>query len=437
MRTLDFILIVFGKFLHFLCSYARLGSGSSFPGRMLLVIDSQIIKRWLSKQDIKVIVVTGTNGKTTTAKLLEHILKNNNISCFRNSSGANLFSGIASCLIKEISVFGLLKEKVAIFEIDENVVDSFIKQAPPSMVIFLNLFRDQLDRYGEIDRIIKRWEKALYLIPFDSVLVGNADDPQIVHLLQKAKNSISYFGLPENQESLKPEKNLADIVYCPSCITRFEYKERFCGHLGLWECPKCRFSRPNVFIKELVDVFQADSLHQYNALAALCASEKFGICSKQARHSLQGFKPAFGRGEIVRYRKKKAHLLLAKNPISFTDSLKTLSSEKAKVVFLILNNHCQDGKDVSWIWDVDFSEVLKMEKIVISGNCAKELRLRLSYSLHQNTAPPIIYTEKRVKKALKFALSISSEEQPLFIIPTYTALLEINKYFKGADHLCT
>ncbi len=417
------LLIHHGKLLSKMIQATNRGNGSTWPGHIALKYNPHFIKDLLKNSDTKIIFIVGTNGKTTTTTLLSHLLRLSGKKVIQNTSGANLINGIASTLLLNTDLKGKIHADIALFEIDENAFSLISEEITPDVIIMLNLFRDQLDRYGEVNTIARKWKEAIAKLPSSTRLILNADDPQIAFLGKDSRQNISYFGL--NEKGVQSLDHASDSTYCPICRSKLEYKKSYYSHLGEWTCPNNDFEHPK-------DVFSAvahyplDGLYnRYNIHAAVLAALKLGINLGVLEDNLPSFQPAFGRQEKITIEGKKIEVILAKNPAGFNQTIQTVLELKAKNIFLILNDRIADGTDISWIWDVDFEKFEKNIHLTLSGDRVYDLALRLKYAdLHGEIVPDL-------KNALREALAKTPEDQTLFILPTYTAMLDVRKILVG------
>ena len=415
------LLIILGKTLSRLIQLGNLGNGSTWPGHIALSYNPKFISELLKKSKTKVIFVVGTNGKTTTTALISHLLSSTNHTVIQNTSGANLINGIASTLLLATNFKGKIQADYALFEVDENTFTEACAEITPDMIVMLNLFRDQLDRYGEVHTIAHNWKKVIDKLPASKKLVLNADDPQIAYLGMGAMQRISYFGL--NEDGVNKLDHASDSIYCPVCKTKLKYKKSYYSHLGDWTCPKGDFKHP-------VDIFSKSPhyplngvYNRYNTLAALLAVKNLGI---NADDHLKDFRPAFGRQEQLVIEGKRVEIILAKNPAGFNQTLQTVLEQKAANILLALNDRIADGTDVSWIWDVDFENLInKSILLTTTGDRAYDLALRLKYAGLSSKI------ELNLSDALSHALSQTKKSETLYILPTYTAMLEIRKLLVG------
>lgn len=419
----NFLIVLLCKILSSFASSLNLGNGSTWPGHIALKLNPNIIKDLISHSSTKIVFILGTNGKTTTASLISHILQNSDKKVIHNSSGANLTNGIASTLILSSNIFGKIHADVALFEIDENVFPLLTNDVAPNIIVALNLFRDQLDRYGEVHTIAHKWEATITKLPPQTKLILNADDPQIALLGRKSDQAV-YFGLKEKNDAVLD--HAADSTYCPLCKSKLKFSTVYYSHLGIWKCPNEDFSRPEPTLSECTYYPLIGLYNKYNTLAAILVSENLDISKDRIEKSLRTFSPAFGRQEKITYHNKHLEVILAKNPAGFNQTIDTLLELRAKHVLFALNDRIADGKDISWIWDVDFEKLQKQQpSITASGDRVYDLSLRCKY------ADLSIKSNENMDDAISYALAQMDRDETLFIVPTYTAMLEIRKIITG------
>lgn len=424
-------LIFFGKIISRLFRLLKLGDGSTWPGHIALKLNKNFVRNSLSNSHTKIIIIAGTNGKTTTAALLKAALKNNGKKVFRNKSGANLLNGIASSLIINSNLNGKLAYDYAIFEIDENALTQVLDQCQPDFLVLLNLFRDQLDRYGEVNTIIMRWKESIKRLSSRTSLILNADDPQIAYLGKGMRSNVAYFGLSRTDSKNTVLQHSADSGICPECSKKLVYNQIHFSHLGDWYCNSCGLTRPKVEINNFKNYPLPGIYNQYNTLACVLVLRQIGIPDNDIEDSFKQFKPAFGRQEVVEYRGKKVQIFLSKNPTSFNQSFQTISELGAQVLLIVLNDRIPDGRDISWIWDVDLPEINKFQKIIVSGDRVYDMALRLKYDLSDSDFQSKIKLHENLKAALGEGVGLLNDNQTLFILPTYSAMLESRKILTG------
>jgi len=343
-------------------------------------------------------LITGTNGKTTTVKMLVSILEKDGRSVVFNPTGANLLNGITSALIANVAFWGRPHSEMGVFEIDEASFPLALKMYDPEAVVVLNLFRDQLDRYGEIDLTAEKIHQALKGLSKGSVVVLNANNDYVNRLGKNLSAKVLYF----------------DVCSCEP------------------------LARPSVYLSRFkIDGFDFEtplggSYTIENALAAITVARSLGVGYEAMQEALRNFRPAFGRQEEFEIGGKRVKILLSKNPEGFNQNVKMLQSlETIETLLLVLNDNIPDGRDVSWIWDTSPASLLKLSRlIIVSGLRAEDMILRLKYSQREYQISNIQY-QKNLKKALRLGLDETSKGSTLYIMPTYSAMLEVRKILTG------
>ncbi len=432
------------------------GGASSAPGRVLLRLDPGAIGSLGARLARGSVLVSATNGKTTTAAILTAILERAGISVVNNQSGANMAGGIASTLLAAARPGGRIAGELGLFEVDELWLDSLASQLRPRVILLGNLFRDQLDRYGELETIADHWAAAVNRMPThparDSMLVLNADDPAIADLGRERDAPVLYFGVEDDSLALAGMAHAADAKHCRNCGAPYVFDAVYLGHLGHYHCPSCGQTRPtpNVIAKRVVlegvraahftlktpagEAEVALSLpglyNVYNALAAAALATALEVGLPEIVAGLQGTKAAFGRAETVNVGGREMRILLVKNPAGANEVLRTLALEPGEHDLLgILNDKIADGRDVSWIWDADFELLAGRVRVVTcSGSRAPELALRLKYA---GIDPSRIRVQADLPSALREAAADgwvgSDSTAPLYALPTYTAMLALRE----------
>ncbi len=463
LLMLNLLLIIFGKLLSFAIQTFNLGNGSTWPGHIALMVNKNFIQEMIRPSNLKIIIIAGTNGKTTTSSMLRLIFEKSGRRVFQNASGANLLNGIASSIVLHSSILSTLNYDYAIFEADENALPLIIKEITPDYLLLLNLFRDQLDRYGEVNIIAQKWKEALKKLPEKTILICNADDPQIAFLGKNRTNKNFYFGLDTKQKEKARCEHAADTTYCPNCGEKLAFRSITFSHLGDWHCSSCGLRRPSPDLPNFPYHPLSGTYNKYNTLAATLLAKIIGLKEDEVVAALQSFKPAFGRQEKLMINGKQIQIFLSKNPTGFNESLRTIKDLHAKTVLLLLNDGIADGRDVSWIWDVDFEDFVgEFEHIIISGNRAYDMGLRAKYALEGQKSkvptslasgdlrgvsksqnyPPILKSSglkdnsklkiyENLGKAIEVSLRATQKDDTLYILPTYTAMLEVRKNLTG------
>ncbi len=405
-----------------------LGAGVTWAGEIGLILNPNTISSLIPEVKKGVIVIAGTNGKTTTSAMIEHVLTNQGFKVIHNKTGANLENGIVGTLLLNTDFKGKLSADYAIFELDEATFAHIIPKLKPSHIILLNLFRDQLDRYGEVDSIASKWLEGLKNIGSKTMLVANADDPLISSIGEAFKENSKYFGLDDKRLTLKKHPHAVDSIYCFKCGNKLSYTSIYLSHYGDWYCKKCGRKRPKLDLSK-VDSPMPGVYNIYNSLAAVLAGKTIHIDEKAINSSLSSFKPAFGRQEEFLTGNKKIKLFLSKNPAGFNESIRTvIQLNNYSTIIFALNDRIADGTDVSWIWDVDFEDITKKSHIICTGDRVYDMALRIKYAeVDQEKIQAIEETEIALSKGLE---SIK-EGETLYIFSTYTAMLEIRKVLTG------
>ena len=420
----------------------KLGAASVLPGTIGKRLHPQILTMLSQQIKYGVIVVAGTNGKTTTSLLLRGILEKDGWKVVHNEAGANLVNGLITTLLEHTSLTGKLKADYGILEVDENVIPLVLPQLKPKYILALNLFRDQLDRYGEVDTITYRWRKVIAELSSDSILVVNGDDPALAYLgqqLEQGENpkQVKYFGLTEPELYLDKMPHAVDSIDCPNCGTALDYKGFYLSHQGDFNCPKCSFTKSKLSIdsKEWPQVL-IGVYNQYNTLAAITTMESIGISKPVILDTISTFQAAFGRSEELVYKGKKVRILLTKNPVGMNETIRAIDRVKqtggSSVSLMVLNDRTPDGTDVSWIWDVDTEKFVNSGgTIIVSGDRVYDLALRLEYSKTNLDSGCKLIIKENLQEAIDTALQLTPPNEILHIVPTYSAMLEVREILTG------
>lgn len=411
--------------------------GTAFPGKLALTINSSFLNNINEKCD-KIIIVTGTNGKTTTNNLINHILKD--YVTISNLEGANMIQGVATTYVKNTQNH----YDYGIFEVDEGSVDRVTEYLKPDYVVLTNFFRDQLDRYGEIEGIINEVFEDVKRLP-DAHLIINADDAFINQFKYKLSNNITTYGLEiESNEII--ESNLL-INKCPLCDKKLEYDENYFGHLGIFHCSNCDFNNDekDYIIKKVKDDIPSQEItinhenkdylirypynglyNAYNVAAAFTLADILNLDMEKVIQYMENFSFSLGRMEEFTYKNKLIKVILTKNPVGLSQVIRIISNDsRSKVVVHILNDNGADGRDVSWIWDAnskcDNDE--SIEKYYCSGIRAEDIALKKKYD-DVNCDKIIINNDMRttIDKAIEEDVEI------VYVLPTYTSIFETRDY---------
>ena len=416
------------------------GGGTTLPGDVARAIDPQILTRLTQDLTQGSIVITGTNGKTTTSRLLTWLLEGTGRRVVSNRAGANLIFGVTAATLSKAGADGRLKSDWGVFEIDEASLPKAAKEIQPRATLVLNLFRDQLDRYGELETIAKKIEKALSALPEGAKVILNADDPRVAEIGLNLPHKPTWFGLDDIDVAGRQLPHAADARTCPRCGASLLFDAVYVGHDGVYRCPNGDFARPQPDITAtdiVLDGFDSLMLtiegtriamplgglyNCYNVLAAYATACSLGLDGRYIAERLKTFQAAFGRQERIEFRGRRLVLVLSKNPAGFNETVRTAVELARGENFLIgLNDRKADGTDVSWIWDVDFEQLKGKARLVIpAGVRAHDLAVRLKYA-GVEAQPP----ETDPGKALDALVKQTNEGDTAYVLCTYTAMLDL------------
>ena len=435
-------------------SRLRGGGATSAPGKLLVALDRDAIATLGARLGRGSALVSATNGKTTTAALAARIFEHAGIRLVHNRAGANMAGGIAAALLAAARPHKQIAGELGLFEVDELWLDSIASQLGPRAVLLGNLFRDQLDRYGELEAIAARWAEGLRA----ERLVLNADDPLVADL-GRGRDRTLYFGLEDESLALPGLAHAADAKHCRRCGAPYFFERVYLGHLGHYRCPSCGQQRPEPIVTAtdvtLEGVRSASFTlrtpagsgrvalglpglyNVYNALAAAALASALEVELNSILAGLDGATAAFGRAEAVTLSLASAaagagpltrelRILLVKNPAGANEVLRTLALEPGQHDLLgVLNDNIADGRDVSWIWDADFELLApRVRQMSCSGTRAAELALRMKYA---GVAEQRIRVEPDLSRALAAAAADTADGAPLYALPTYTAMLALRE----------
>ncbi|HLE78261.1 MAG TPA: MurT ligase domain-containing protein [bacterium] len=418
------------------------------PGRVAQAVAPDVIRRLAARLTAGAVIVTGTNGKTTTSRLISHIAHAAGLSPVHNRAGANLASGIAAALVHHASALGMLRGDLGVFEVDEATLPVITGTLVPRSIVLTNLFRDQLDRYGEIDLVAGRWQRALSLVPAHTAVIFNADDPLVADVGTGYPGPRLAFGIADASCGVGTMEHAADARYCYRCGSRYHYEAVYFGHMGLYHCEGCGWRRPvpdvvatdvrmlGIAGTEFTVASSAGSrrvrtplpgvYNVHNVLAAAAACLQLGISLDTIAARIETFAPAFGRAESIRLDDREAVVLLAKNPAGFNEVLRTVLKEsKDSVVLIAINDLTADGRDISWLWDVDFEMLASgSAPIIVSGLRAEDMALRLRYA---GVDDGRVLRLNALDAAVDAARARAGAGERIFMLPTYTAMLELRR----------
>ena len=405
------------------------------------------------------IVVSGTNGKTTTTRLLSHILRGAGMRPIHNRAGANMLSGLFSAVAQATDWQARPRGDVGLFEVDEATVPGALHHIKPRVLLLHNIFRDQLDRYGEVHFVAGLWRNAVAKLPRGTTLAVNADDPlvsDIPYAGYSVAEAVVTYGIDDPSVGTAKLPHAADARLCPRCGASLRYDLVFYGHLGHYVCTRCDFARPtpsvtatsvellgdagsNLVVATPDGIIRAH-LHLpglynvYNALAAIAVSSALGIRRETVVRGLETFTAAFGRLERIQVEDRQLFLALVKNPVGFTEVLRTVLAPPGRRTLLIaINDLFADGTDVSWLWDVEFERLQERVNVAVcAGLRAEDMAVRLKYA---GVEPDRIRVENDLRRALELALEAAEPNETVYVLPTYTAMLAMRQILQRTGYV--
>ena len=435
-----------------LIRFLKKGGGTSYPGLIARKVDPTILSKLNAQLKRGSVLVTGTNGKTTTTALIQNILQKSGLKVIYNKTGANMLAGIAVSFLRAANFFGKLEQDVAVIETDEGIFPQLCQAIQPELVVVTNFFRDQLDRYGELDKTVSYIRLGLSRLPKGTKVLLNADDPIVVGLSGIEGLKYYYFGLEDDEIAFKEMNQTAEGKFCPRCGTMLIYSHYYYSHMGEYSCPNCGFSRPTPnFTSSSIQLLGLNGSHFklnqpgeqameistslpglyniYNILAANAAGAILEVNSNVRQTAITAFQSVFGRMERIRVQDKQIIMALVKNPAGWNEVMRTLFQHQGRYHLLIaLNDQIADGTDVSWIWDTDAEQLQTVTSsiagITISGSRAYDMAVRLKYAGLEITPDQV---ELNLLKAWEKALSETKPHETLVVIPNYTSMLALQE----------
>lgn len=443
-RVLETFAITIGKIIIFLARKLHLGGGSNFPGRVALRFCPRLALHLSQRFADGVVIITATNGKTTTSGMVAVGLRNAGVQPVHNAAGANMLPGIVTTMIEAVSLRGRFRERIGLFEVDEGSLPVVAARLQPRLALIGNFFRDQLDRYGEVTILADAVGRALRSCEPPPRLVANGDDPIVARLGKDWPVETVWFGIDDPAAAQSGLQQEADIRNCPFCMAAFEYTEVYLGHQGAFCCPSCGFSRPELQItaggvtRHGLDGISFDYCRNgtpvtryrlpvpgdhliYNLLGGLALLEQLGVEPGPDSAALfSRFRVPYGRFERITWQDHPLYLVLVKNPAGANVVLRLLAETVSDGRFLLLlNDLAADGRDISWIWDARFELLAEAARVVTGGRRAADMALRAVYA---GVPQERVAVCSAAGEALDCALSGLPDGAPLFILATYTAM---------------
>jgi UDP-N-acetylmuramyl tripeptide synthase len=502
--------IAMGKAAGGLSRRLRLGGGTTLPGTIARRLAPGVLSALSGALPNGAVLLTGTNGKTTTSRMLAEILRAGGERVLHNRAGANLIAGLTATAVDDADWRGRPRATIGLFETDEAALPQALAEIRPRLVLVHNLFRDQLDRYGEVDTVAAAWRAALAELPPEAQVVLNADDPAVADLGEGLAARVTYYGIDDGRHAAGAAAHIADSQFCRRCGQRYEFSLAFYAHIGHYRCPRCGHGRPEPQVRlarlELqgtsgsrlyliypggameVDLPLPGLYNAANAAAALAAALGLGVPASAARGALERFSAAFGRIERVSAGPDGPPMLIAliKNPVGATETVRMLvgavdadqrsmakdqglpdtpgaeesaTSERSAAqedsqlvlssdglatlgeapspsvlrpsspdglhLLIAINDRYADGTDVSWLWDAEFEPLADhMAAAVVSGSRAEDMAVRLKYA---GVPEELVRVEPSVERAVDMALAGLPPGATLYLLPTYTAMLELRE----------
>jgi UDP-N-acetylmuramyl tripeptide synthase len=431
----------------------RLGGGTAIAGLVASWVDPDVVRRLSSSLPNGAVLISATNGKTTTAAMLAAVARESGLEPVANASGSNMMRGIAAALLAAAGPPGRAADasrRIGVFEVDEATLPYAVRALNPRVIVLGNLFRDQLDRYGEVEYVANVWRRTLEETGPRTTVALNADDPLVASLAPAAPGRVIFFGVEDRSVATGEPQHAADVRSCPRCGAPLSYDAVFYGHAGHWRCADaaCGASRPSPDVRTeevrlspegatariatphgdmSVEIALAGLYNVYNLLAATSAALATGIPLDALPRAMRGFSAAFGRQERFDIDSRRVVMLLAKNPTGLNQALRVvLTASRPLRLVLFLNDGEADGRDVSWIWDADFELLARQDVafLMASGRRAEDLALRLKYAGLGDDIP----VTRRASTALEAAIRATPPGETLFALPTYTAMLEAREF---------
>ena len=426
----------------------RVGGGTSLPGIVARKIDPAVLRKVIGGSRARKIVICGSNGKTTTCRMVAAISQAAGQRVAQNRTGSNLLQGVTAAAVNGASVFGKLDADTLIFEIDEATIRLAVPEIEPDVVVINNLFRDQLDRYGELYAVARALETMIRDLPPEATIILNGDDPLVASFAPDARAKRLYFGMRTDEVGTQVPEHAADTIRCVRCQHDLTYTKVYISHLGAYTCPNCGYARPpldiaitraaldplgpsHVTLETPAGRIEYDlalqGLHNvYNSAGAAAAALASGLDVAAIPPAMAAMRPAFGRLENITVGDKQIVLAFVKNPISYNTTLRTIMARPgAKRILSAHRNAETDGEDFAWLWDIDLEEFTpQIAALVTSGTKAEELEMRFKYA---GVPEEKLRAIPDRTAALDAALAALPAGEPLYILAGYTPLRELRR----------
>lgn len=428
----------------------RRGGGTTLPGVVARRIDPQALRKLAATLPQGVVLVSGTNGKTTTTRMIAATLADDGRIPLHNRAGANLMSGVTATALTGASIRGRMQARIGLFETDEAAFSGIAAETAPRLIVLHNLFRDQLDRYGEVDTVAQGWRAALARLSAATTVLLNADDPAVAALGEGLSAKVRYYGLNDRRHAAAAAAQIGDARFCRRCGAPYRYTALFYAHVGHYRCDACGAARPTPdYAIERLDLRGTEDAVLYltfpggameahlplpglynaiNALAAIAVCLELGVPAPRIRATLERFDAAFGRIERVDAGGRPLLIALIKNPVGATETLRMLTDalnvkHSTLHLLILINDRYADGMDVSWLWDAEFERLAgHVAHATVGGTRAAEMAVRLKYA---GVEPGRLTVVDDPADALDVALSRLPPGATLYALPTYTAMLDL------------
>ena len=418
----------------------RVGAGTSAPGLVVQRLDPGFVDRRARLLSDGIVVVSGTNGKTTTAAMIADILRARGRSVLTNESGANLFRGVATAFATANG-----DERAGVFEVDEGALERLTRVLQPRVLVLTNVFRDQLDRFGEPETVAGLLAGAARDLPPGSTVVANADDPLLWHAVEDLRPVAFGVRLPEGPSAASRSDGEPEV--CPVCGATLRHRGRILAHLGPAACDACGWSNPEPSVlADVVDQPRLDALrlaiggvpcdlrlggvhNAYNAAAAVAAAEAMGVSRIHSVSALGAFTPRFGRTESLEFEGRTLWVLLMKNPAGASALVQQVAHDpRIRAAAVLLNDRWADGRDVSWIWDADLESLVGLGMPIVAGGIrADDIGVRIKYA-----GGRIAASANHLPDLLREIVAVTEPGDDVAVLATYTAMLAFRSEVLGS-----